>query len=354
MMAQLERVLQQLGTESIRPPRVEDIQCVSREDLQQIWSWNASVPEPEEKCVHDLISIQARHNPHATAVSAWDGELKYGELDLISSRLAMHLTQLGIGPNCLVPLCFEKSMWTPVAMVAVMKTEAGFILMDADQPEARLQEIVKQAGATLIVSSAANVDVVDRLTFQSVVLDWPNVEKFNSRSLVKQQTSPSSTLYVAFTSGSTGTPKGVVTTHTNFASAVHQPAALNINATARVFDFASYNFDVAINNILMTLAMGGCVCVPSNAERQNNLEGAINRTQASVMELTPSVARLINPTAVPSITLLNLGGEQPSSSDIIPWLPYVEVINTYGPAECTVTTVANTRISKMKDAGARA
>lgn len=138
LMAQLQQVLQQVGTAGNLPRRVHDIQCVSREDLQQIGSWNASIPESEERCVHDLISAQARRSPDAPAISAWDGEMDYGELDLLSTRLAIRLMQFGIGPNFLVPLCFDKSMWTSVAMVAVMKTGAGFILMDVDQPRARL------------------------------------------------------------------------------------------------------------------------------------------------------------------------------------------------------------------------
>lgn len=210
---------------------------------------------------------------------------------------------------------------------------------------------MKQAGATLIVSSATNVDVANRLALKLVVVDRPSLEEFHPGSIFMQHASPSSTLYVAFTSGSTGKPKGAVMTHTNFASAVkHQAAALHINATARVFDFASYSFDVAVNNALMTLSVGGCVCVPSKAERQNDIEGAINRTRANVVELTPSVARLLNPSAVPSVNLLNLAGEQLGSSDIAPWLRYTKVINTYGPAECTITTVANTKISKVLDA----
>ena len=48
--------------------------------------------------------------PVAQAIFAWDGDLIYGQLDNLSTRLAHHLLHLGVGPGTLVPLCFEKSM----------------------------------------------------------------------------------------------------------------------------------------------------------------------------------------------------------------------------------------------------
>ncbi|KAL7773160.1 hypothetical protein CFE70_003124 [Pyrenophora teres f. teres 0-1] len=86
-----------------------------KEDRQQLWAWNQDVPPAIEQCVHDLFAKQARARPNAPAIFAWDGELTYGELDALSTKLAGHLTQLGVKPEDVVPLCFEKSMWTLVA-----------------------------------------------------------------------------------------------------------------------------------------------------------------------------------------------------------------------------------------------
>ncbi|EFQ93183.1 hypothetical protein PTT_09507 [Pyrenophora teres f. teres 0-1] len=82
---------------------------------EQLWAWNQDVPPAIEQCVHDLFAKQARARPNAPAIFAWDGELTYGELDALSTKLAGHLTQLGVKPEDVVPLCFEKSMWTLVA-----------------------------------------------------------------------------------------------------------------------------------------------------------------------------------------------------------------------------------------------
>lgn len=62
--------------------------------------------------------------------------IRYGELDALSSRLAAHLAGLGLGLGSVdvVPLCFEKSMWTAVAVLGVVKTGAAFVLLDGSYP----------------------------------------------------------------------------------------------------------------------------------------------------------------------------------------------------------------------------
>ncbi|KAK1912915.1 hypothetical protein P3342_004851 [Pyrenophora teres f. teres] len=121
--------------------------------LEKIWRWNSSVPEATEDCVHDLFTEQARERPDAPAVCAWDGDLTYGELDVLSTKLAGYLVQLGVKPEDMVPLCFEKSMWTVVAMLAVLKANGGFVPLDPEHPQIRQREILKQTGAAVVLVS---------------------------------------------------------------------------------------------------------------------------------------------------------------------------------------------------------
>lgn len=80
-------------------------------NLAQIRAWNDAVEtEPIERRVHDIIADRVREQPDAEAVCAWDGSFTYTALDTASARLAARLVQLGVGPEVLVPLCFEKSV----------------------------------------------------------------------------------------------------------------------------------------------------------------------------------------------------------------------------------------------------
>ncbi len=79
---------------------VSDIEIATYQDLEKIWKWNGTVPEPLYQCVHEMVEEKARAQPSAPAVCAWDGELTYMELDNLATRLAGRLIDLGIGPEC--------------------------------------------------------------------------------------------------------------------------------------------------------------------------------------------------------------------------------------------------------------
>ncbi|TLD11454.1 hypothetical protein PspLS_11920 [Pyricularia sp. CBS 133598] len=329
---------------------LDEVETTSKQDLEQIWAWNAAVPETVQACVHDLFTERARQQPDAPAICAWDGELTYGELDAISTKLAHSLAKLGAGPGTIVPLCFEKSMWTSVAMLAVMKAGAASVAMDTTQPVARLRTIVEQALSNsqqrLIISSVANKDLATELV-NHIGGDVPvvvpaEVAGQNEESVGDitplAEVSPQDLLYVVFTSGSTGVPKGAMITHANFTSGLtYQQSLLGFTATSRVFDYASYAFDVAWSNFLHTLTAGGCLCVPNNNDRYDSIARAINSLRATLVHLTPTVAQLISPLDLPIVQTLILGGEKLTMTTASQWENVNSVLNTYGPAECTIT-----------------
>ncbi|PVH90162.1 acetyl-CoA synthetase-like protein [Periconia macrospinosa] len=132
-------------------------------DFEKIWGWNSTVPKTMEQCVHKLIRTKAQTTPDAPAICSWDGEMTYGELDELSSRLAGHLVQLGVKPEDMVPLCFEKTMWTVVAMLAVLKAGGAFVPLDPEHPKSRHEEILRQTDATLVLASLHCVTLWDHM-----------------------------------------------------------------------------------------------------------------------------------------------------------------------------------------------
>jgi non-ribosomal peptide synthetase component F len=82
--------------------------------------------------------------PEATGIDAWDGQLTYSDLDRHSTALACLLVNIGIAPEVLVPLCFAKSKWVVVAMLAVAKSGGAFVPMEPSQLVNRLKSILSQ------------------------------------------------------------------------------------------------------------------------------------------------------------------------------------------------------------------
>ncbi|KUL81561.1 hypothetical protein ZTR_09189, partial [Talaromyces verruculosus] len=328
--------------------QLKELSTVTPADRVILWDWNHVVPAAVERCVHDLIDEQVQKSPSAPAVHAWDGQLTYIELDRLATHLAHHLIDVGVTPGTIVPLCFEKSMWTTVAVLGVLKAGAAFCMLEPSHPESRLQAIVQQTGATVIVSSSMHMAMSSRLAEQAILVECDTIPV--SDGIVSSRALPhvnsSSLLYVVFTSGSTGVPKAALITHTAFSSNVYyQAPSLGFLPASRVIDLASHAFDVFVHNTLTTLLTGGCLCVPSELDRKNHLLDSIIHFDATLLNITPSVARLLSPSDNFPIQTMLLGGEPSSSWDMQRWSPHLVPINTYGPSECTPMSVVNSHAS---------
>nr|BDD69315.1 nonribosomal peptide synthetase gene [Verruciconidia persicina] len=335
---------------------VNGVHTIGDDDLNTVWTWNAVVPKTANRCIHEIFAERALEQPSAPAVCAWDGELTYGQLDELSTNFARHLIGLGLLPGALVTLCFEKSMWMPVAVLGVMKVGGASVALDVAQPEERLKIIAGQAVRTVIVSSVSNEELAGRLMNNEAIVAIPEVLARKPPTDIHPElpkVRPSDKLYVVYTSGSTGTPKGATITHTNFASAVlHQQSALGYKQTSRVYDFVSYAFDVAWSNVLHTLTAGACLCIPSQEQRQGDIAASIRELRANYADLTPSISRLLHPSQVPELEHISFSGEVVLPDDVERWRSLKIVLNTYGPAECTVkSTVRQLGLGNSTDVG---
>jgi non-ribosomal peptide synthetase component F len=160
---------------------------LSRSDFLQIQAWNVSSPECIFSCVPELISVHVKFQPESLAICAWDGSFTYAELEEISSRVAQKLVQCGVLPKSNVPICFEKSRWTVVAMLAIMKAGAAFVPLDPTQPVKRIREISQEVGAKFVVASVTGADPFISGSDQIVVIlddnliDSLSMENFPTR-----------------------------------------------------------------------------------------------------------------------------------------------------------------------------
>ncbi|KAK2599047.1 hypothetical protein QQS21_005514 [Conoideocrella luteorostrata] len=320
---------------------------ISELDKFTIWQWNKDLPQTINMCLHDIISDRAKKQPNIPAVCSWDGEFSYKEVDLYSTAIAKHLINLGVSGGDIIPLHFDKSKWTMVAVLAVMKAGAAFVLIEPSYPVQRKEIIISQVKAKVILTSEEFTLALKDIASTSVieVVNDETVHAWGKSTDTTRQlpvVPPDALLYIIFTSGSTGVPKGVQINHATYTTSVlARSTPIGYSNDSRVLDFTSYAFDVSIDSMLCTLVRGGCLCIPSEDDRMNDLSNAIREFKVNMINITPSVARILDPDIIPSLRSLGIGGEVCSVGDVRRWGRDTRVVVGYGPSECTIGCTVN-------------
>ncbi|KAJ6123997.1 hypothetical protein N7471_011314 [Penicillium samsonianum] len=317
---------------------VADIEGLCPEDRMDLQMWNSlRTPENVQSCVHDLISEMSRSQPHIAAICAWNGELSYERLETLSSGFAVQLLEEGlISPDTIVPLYFEKSKWTAVAILGVIKAGGAFALLDPATPLKRLQIICEDTGAPFVVCPPELVSNAKDLTGSVVVIDTDDTHGNGLAAYAlkyrRSKVRPTNILYVVYTSGSTGQPKGVVIEHGAFcSSALAYIKVAKMDRETRALQFASYSFDVSVTDHLATLLAGGTICIPSPDDRMNDIISVVSRFNINYADFTPSFLQALSRAVI----------------DI--WGNHVRLINIYGPAECCVLTTIQSQVTLDTD-----
>ncbi|KAH8901589.1 acetyl-CoA synthetase-like protein [Thozetella sp. PMI_491] len=294
------------------------------------------------RSVLGLFNHHTSTAPAAPAIVTLHESLSYQELDALSTKLALRLTGMGAKEEMLIPLLFEKSAWTIVAMIGVLKSGAAFATLDPTHPLSRLNQLVQDLGSPIIVSSPKNAVLSASLCSNAVTVSRQHLEELpEPSSTITSNPRGDSAAYVIFTSGSTGTPKGAIIEHGQLATAAfHVGRAVGFEDKPRVLQFASYNYDVYILETMFTLSHGGCVCVPTDDERMSDIVGFMNATKVTVADLTPSVLAILPLHEARTLETIILGGEEPPIDLLGSCSRRFRVFSTYGPAECTVVATS--------------
>lgn len=300
---------------------------------------------PREKTLHQCFEEQAARSPEAIAVVYSDTQLSYASLNQRANVLAHQLVAQGAGAGVAVGVCVDRSADMLIALLAVLKSGAHYIPLDATYPSARLEYMLSDSGAKLLLTCGAfkNDLTVPAECALIDILEVMRGSTEQTHNLIGQNISPQDLAYVIYTSGTTGKPKGVMVSHrsvVNFLSCMaDEPGIHKDNALLAV---TSISFDIHVLELYLPLIRGARVVVADSddAHQPDKLAGLIRRENIDMMQATPSTWKMLqNDAWRPKRGIKVLCGGEALDEDLKAYLlasDKVELWNMYGPTEACV------------------
>jgi amino acid adenylation domain-containing protein len=296
---------------------------------------------------------QVERTPDAEALLDGNGaSVSFRQLNERANRLAHLLRGRGAGPGTRIAICLERGIDQIVAIYAAVKTGAGYVPLDADLPDSRLEFIARDAEPLFVVTDAASRGRIPagRWGVLDVEVDRDSWASGDPANLVAGD-APATLLNILYTSGTTGRPKGVA--YPTAGALAHlawmqqrYPYAPGDSAVFKT----SPGFDVSIWEIFWPLFHGArlVICRPGGHRDPDYLASLVESHKVTTIYLAPTVMipflEKVSADRAGELRWTLCGGE-PVTPRILtrfgPALPNTTLVNCYGPTEAgTVTDMA--------------
>jgi amino acid adenylation domain-containing protein len=283
-----------------------------------------------------LFEAQVEATPDRVAVVCEGVELTYAQLNAAANRLARQLLERGAAPETLVGLAMPRTAELVVAILAVLKTGAGYLPLETDYPPDRLAFMVEDAKPLLLLTRGSVPSSVPTLDIEGCLEQQGDPGNLTDADRVAPLR-PANLAYIVYTSGSTGRPKGVVAEHRT----VHQHLdwALRVYPSLRgtVLLHSPVSFDLTVPALFCPLISGGQLRIAALDSPAARVGG-----RPDFLKATPSHLPLITDDIAPTGNLVFGGETLPPDAlrNVRAAHPGVTVTNGYGPTEITVSCMA--------------
>ncbi|MEC1022070.1 bacitracin non-ribosomal peptide synthetase BacA [Bacillus paralicheniformis] len=321
---------------------LRDINLVSKEEQHRILhTFNDTKTDyPKDKPLHELFEEQAMKTPDHTALVFGAQRMTYRELNEKANQTARLLREKGIGRGSIAALIADRSFEMIIGIIGILKAGGTYLPIDPETPRDRIDYMLKNSGAALLVTTDSllqpfDIKTVDLCSGELHLLSEENLPRVNRSS---------DTAYIVYTSGSTGTPKGVVIQHYSAVRVVKNTNYIDITEDDAILQLSNYSFDGSVFDIFGALLNGASLVLIEKETVLNTHELAevIKKEQVSVMFITTALFNTLADINIGSLAKLRkilFGGERASIPHVRKVLDHVgrdKLIHVYGPTESTV------------------
>ena len=311
---------------------------------------------PEGRCLPEFLLDRAQAHPDATAVIRGDDAMSYRRLVESSRDVAAYLLHLGVVPDDRVGLFVEPSSELMVGAWGILRSGGAYLPLSPEYPEERLRYMIEDSRTGIVFTQrqlkeklAALAPRGTRIVTLEDAAGCAEPLGTSGEDACAPGLRPDHLAYVIYTSGSTGKPKGVMIEHRSIVNQMqwmHEVCGLDRGKT--VLQKTPMSFDAAQWEILAP-ACGSRVVMgtPGVYRDPERLMETVIRNDVTTLQCVPTLLQALVDAEefrdCTSLTQVFSGGEALSKNLAVQFLdalPQCDLVNLYGPTECTINSSA--------------
>jgi amino acid adenylation domain-containing protein len=286
--------------------------------------------------------------------------LTYLDLDRATGRLAGYLGAKGVSPGVIVGIMLDRSIEMAIGIFAILKAGAAYLPIDPAYPRERIEYMLADSGAGILVTGETLFKVVGNsgsldveIVFMEEVFGvgaWRDLSDGQELGTEKIPATGGAA-YIIYTSGSTGKPKGVMVGHNSVVNIIVALQRLYPLEESDTFLLkTSYIFDVSVAELFGWFLAGGKLAVlkKGGEKEPHKIIAAVESFAVTHINFVPSMFNVFaaelnagNIGKLAGLKYIFLAGEA-----LLPELverfnrfeTFIKLENIYGPTEGTVYT----------------
>ncbi|MET9675453.1 amino acid adenylation domain-containing protein [Streptomyces sp. NPDC006482] len=310
-------------------------------------AWAGPVAQPVETTLVARFEEQVRLHADRPALIDAAGTVTYAELNASANHLARELRDGGLGRGAMAGILLERGIPFATALLAVLKTGAGHVLLDPDFPEERLRSAATDAGITHLVTTPALAARADGPWTVTHAGRRPGPDAVADDLGVP--ISPDDPACLMFTSGSTGRPKAILSSHRNLVATLIGQPYLPTGPDEVYLQCSPVSWDAFSLEFWGPLLHGGSAVLQPGQKPEPTLVTELSRRHGvTTLLLSATLFNFLvdeHPEAFETVTTAFTVGEAASPAHVHKLQrlkPGITVLNGYGPAEVMIFATTHT------------
>jgi long-chain acyl-CoA synthetase len=316
--------------------------------------------------VESFLELSAARWPEKTALVCNGRKFTYGDLETRANRLASSLIAGGVERGDRVAVYLENSAEAVIAVFAVLKAGAVFLVVNPTTKADKVAYIMKNCRTAGLITDRTRLGAL-----REVVAALPNLQgvwvagglpgaefskgkRFFDLAATLEDTSlpavpPAKKCIdvdlaaLVYTSGSTGRPKGVMLTHLNIVSAATSITAyLENRPDDIILSVLPLSFDYGLYQVLMASKIGATLVLERSFTYPYRIVELLNQEHVTGFPIVPTISAVLlqldlSAHRFPALRYItNTAAALPTSHirQLRDLFPDVKIFSMYGLTEC--------------------